>query len=83
MADDHHDGESAAADHEHGRSHGYADAGSHALLGGLTVSANGLRIEASDTRIDSDAELSGRTRYATRTGPSSPSSRRPTTSSLT
>lgn len=57
MADDHHDGESAAADHEHGRSHGYADAGSHALPGGLTVSANGLRIEASDTRIDSGAEL--------------------------
>lgn len=57
MADDHHDAESAAADHERGRSHGYTDAGSHALPGGLTVSANGLRLEASDTRIDSGADL--------------------------
>lgn len=57
MAEDHHDAESAAADHEHGRSHGYTDAGSHALLGGLTIAANGLRLEASDTRIDSGADL--------------------------
>lgn len=54
MADDHHD--AGTDDHEHGRSHGYTDAGSHALPGGLTVAANGLRVEASDTRIDPDTE---------------------------
>lgn len=54
MADDHHDheAESVASEDRHGPPCGYTDTGSHALPGGLTVASNGLRLEASATRIE-------------------------------
>lgn len=52
MADDHHNLDSGDSNPRHGPLHGYTDTGSHALPGGLTVAANGLQLEVSDTRID-------------------------------
>lgn len=56
MADDHNDHHGSASSsngHEHGHgSRGYTDFGSQALPGGLTVAANGLRLEVAETRIE-------------------------------
>ncbi len=50
MADEHHDTEHSKVPQD--VPHGYAHAGSHARPGGLTVATNGLRLEASETRIE-------------------------------
>ncbi|MFC6825426.1 hypothetical protein [Halopelagius fulvigenes] len=53
MDNNHHNTSSSESTaHGHGRPAGHADAGSHALPGGLTVAANGLRFDASETRLD-------------------------------
>ncbi|MDF9745053.1 hypothetical protein [Natrinema salsiterrestre] len=52
MAEDHHDSDPEMNDHGHKAPLGYTDAGSHAHLGGLTVTTNGLQVEPSDTRIE-------------------------------
>lgn len=54
MAGDHHDHrETDPAANERGRGppHGYTDTGSHALPGGVTVAADGLRLAPSQTRL--------------------------------
>ena len=50
------DGESELGGSQHGHDppHGYADAGSHALPGGLTVAADGLRLETTETRVEQE-----------------------------
>ncbi len=53
MADEHHDSGHGTNDRGHDAPHGYTDAGSHALPGGLTVAAEGLQLEASETRVES------------------------------
>ncbi len=53
MADEHHDSDPGASDHGHDAPHGYTDAGSHALPGGLTVAVERLQLEASETRVES------------------------------
>lgn len=52
MADHHHDSEPTANNHGHDTPHGYTDSGSHAHPGGLTVAADGLQLEPSETRIE-------------------------------
>lgn len=52
MANDRHESEPAASDHEHDTPRGYTDAGSHAHPGGLTVAADGLQLVTSETRIE-------------------------------
>lgn len=52
MAGDHHDSEPTTSNHGHDAPHGYTAAGSHAHPGGLTVAADGLQLEASETRIE-------------------------------
>ena len=52
MADEHHDAEHTKSTHGQNVPHGYTDAGSHACPGGLTVAADGLRLEAAETRIE-------------------------------
>lgn len=49
MDDEHHDAEHTNGTHGQHKPQGYADAGSHAHPGGLTVAAEGLRLEASET----------------------------------
>lgn len=52
MDDDHHDSEPSVSNHGRYSPQGYADTGSHALPGGLTIAADGLQLEASETRIE-------------------------------
>lgn len=52
MVDDRHDSEPGVTDHGHDAPHGYTDAGSHSLPGGLTVAADGLQLEAPETRLE-------------------------------
>lgn len=54
---DHHDTDPAVTNsHGHGQPHGDTDTGSHALPGGLTVAANGLRLAPSEIRIEPATE---------------------------
>lgn len=52
MDDNHHDSEPVASNHGHDSPHGYTDAGSHAHPSGLTVAANGLQLEETETRME-------------------------------
>lgn len=52
----HHGGAHRDTERRHGSAHGAPDSRAHALPGGLTVAANGLRIEPSETRIDPGVE---------------------------
>lgn len=53
MANDHHNSGHRASNNGHDAPHGYTDEGSQALPGGLTVAADGLQLEASETRVES------------------------------
>ncbi|WP_312908514.1 hypothetical protein [Natronosalvus caseinilyticus] len=52
MDNDNHDPESTVTHHGHDAPHGYTDAGSYAHPGGLTVAADQLQLEASETRLE-------------------------------
>ena len=52
MNDEHHHAEHMKGTHEQGVPHRYTDAGSHVRPGGLTIAADGLRLETSETRIE-------------------------------